>query len=422
VNSHSDQAGLVPRHAVAGVREDLADFRVVVLNGPRQCGKTTLARGVTDALGGVFLSLDDPLVLAAVRDDPRGVLNAPGLVVVDEFQRGGNDLLLAVKQLVDTDPIPGRFLLTGSSRFLTVPTLSESLTGRAVITVMWPYSQGEQERRVEGFIDLLTSGPERLRQCRPDPLEREEYLRRICLGGFPEVQNLSERARGRWFDSYVQTVTQRDVLDLSRIRQAAELPYLVRLLAARTGQELVVQSLAQDSGVPRQSLESYLPLLETVYLLYRLPAWTRNPTGRLIRRPKIYPADTGLSAHLLSATPRTLAARTSGSVGPLMEQFVVLELEKQRSWARSTVELFHYRERAGSEVDVLVEDRAGSICGIEVKASASVRSADFRGLIHLRDRLGAAFTSGVVLYTGDRVLPFGDRLTAMPVSALWAAA
>lgn len=346
----------------------MSDFRVVVLNGPRQCGKTTLARALLADGDGEFLSLDDPQTLDSVLDDPIGALDSSRLVVVDEFQRGGDTLLRAIKHLVDAQPRRGQFLLTGSSRFLTVPTLSESLAGRAAITVMWPYSQGELEGRRDGFLDQLMEGPDELRARRPTSLDRMEYVRRVCIGGFPEVQSMSERGRERWFDSYVQTITQRDVVDLSRVRQASELPYLVRLLASRTGQELNVTSLA---------------------------------------------------AHLMSATPNNLSRRTSPAAGPLLEQFVVLELEKQRGWSNVRVDLFHYRERSGLDVDVVIEDRAGMIAGIEVKASASVRSEDFRGLAGLRDRVGTDFVSGVVLYTGDRVTPFGDRLTAVPMSALW---
>lgn len=413
--------GMRARHVAARLDAALASARVVVLGGPRQAGKSTLGRAHV-ARNGTYTSLDQDRFLAPALADPEGfVTGFAEPLVIDEVQRGGDALVRAVKVAVDEDPRAGRFLLTGSTRFLTVPTLSESLAGRARLIDLWPFSQGELRATPERFLDRLLSGPAALRDGAAEALERRDLFALVCRGGFPEVQRIEHsRDRDEWFDSYARTVTQRDVRDLTAARRLDELPRLLRLLAARTAQELVVAHLAADLALPRQTLHDYLPLLETVYLVQRLPAWSRNLTAKVSRHPKLHVTDTGLAASLLGVGADALSAPTATAAGPLLETFVVNELIKQRTWAETRAELHHFRDRGGQEVDVVVEARDGRVAGVEVKAARSVRQQDFRGLALLRDRLGDSFVQGVVLHIGDHPLSFGDRLTALPVSALWA--
>lgn len=420
--------GLVPRRARRELEETLQVLRVAVLNGPRQAGKTTLARQLVDGAGGSFVTLDDPATLQACLADPRTFLTAYRKpLVVDEFQLAGDILLRSVKSIVDTDLDRGQYLLTGSTRFLTVPSISESLAGRAGIVDLWPYTQGEGERRgagADGFLAQLLDPDLPVRQLPEMPPTRASYLSRICTGGFPEVQQLAGPAqRRRWFDAYIRTVTSRDVPGISRIQHVAELPKLLAALAAMTGQQLVVTRLAEKVALSRQTVDStYLPLLETVFMAVRLSAWSRNLLSRVARHPKSYVVDTGVAAHLLRVDEQALADPMCAATGPLVETFVVNELIRQQSFGGDPVQLSHYRTHDGVEVDVIAEAPGGRVGGIEVKSSATVSLADFRHLVRLRallDASGGRFVRGVVLYTGDQVLPFGDRLVAMPLAALW---
>jgi hypothetical protein len=410
------------RHLEAIVTDALRSSRVIVVNGPRQAGKTTLLQRVQRRRGGAFVSLDDEATLAAAREDPTGFLAAyPRPLFVDEVQRGGDALVRAVKVAVDRDRRPGAFVLAGSTSFLTVPVLSESLAGRARIIDLWPFSQGELAGVREAFLDRVFAGPDAWAAVAPSRTTRAEYFRRVCTGGFPEVVSLgSPRDRGAWFGSYVRTVTQRDIRDLSRLRRAADLPRLVRLLAARTAGELNVSSLAEACGLSPDLTHDYLALLETVYVHHTVPAWSRNLSAKVKRRPKVYLADSGLAAALTGMEAKRLAVPTCPMTGPLIETFVVDEILKMRSWSETDVALHHFRDRDGPEIDLVLETSDGRVAGIEVKAGLTVREDDFRWLRFLRDRTSAAFVQGIVLYAGADRLPFGDRLRALPLAALWA--
>ncbi|MGH3692957.1 MAG: ATP-binding protein [Pseudonocardiaceae bacterium] len=416
---HADQ--LVGRQIEPLVEECVRDFRVTIINGPRQAGKTTLLRQLHHKLGGTFATLDDADQRAAARDDPAGYLQAGARpLFIDEVQRAGDDFVLAIKAAVDRDPRPGTFVLSGSTRFLTVPTLSESLAGRAALVELWPFSVAERVGASPDFLNRVFDDPEALLRSSPQMLTRHEYLRLACVGGFPEVvTRQSARSRAIWFRSYLTTVTQREVLDVARVRHIELLPRMFRLLAALTAQELNVASLARDLGIDDETVRSYLPLLETVFLLHRLPAWSRNLTARVKRRPKIHLTDTGLAAWLMEQSPDGLARPGNPAAGSLLETFVVNELTKLRATAELDVSMFHFQDRDGREVDCVLETPAGRVVGVEVKAAATVRGEDFRHLTMLRDRIGKYFAAGVVFFTGERPLPFGDRLIALPISLLW---
>lgn len=410
----------LPRTLRATALEGLAAFRVVVLTGARQAGKSTLARAVCRTRHGTYLSLDDPQRLAAARSDPVGFLRGSPPVTVDEVQRAGDTLVRAIKADVDERPRPGAFLLTGSTRFLTVPSLAESLAGRAEVLELWPFSQGELLRRRDAFAERLFGGVERVRSIRAAPLSRRDAADRICRGGFPEATRLPAALRSRWFAAYVKTVTERDVLEVSRLRQLAELPRLLRLLAARTAQEVNLEAVSRELGMPRTTLLAYVAALATLHLWYEVPAWSRNLTSKVTKHPKGHLTDAGLAAWLLGAGPSALEDATSPALGPLLETFVVGELARQRTWSAVDHSIFHYRDRNGPEVDVVLEGRDGRVAGVEVKAAESALERDFAGLTLLRDRLGDAFAHGVVLHLGRDVASFGDRLTALPLASLWA--
>lgn len=400
----------------------------MVVNGPRQSGKSELLRLLHDQLGGTLLTLDQPQYLRAARTDPTGfVADRSRPLMIDEVQRGGDPLVLALKVVLDSSQERGQVLLAGSTRFLTEPRLSESLAGRVRFVDLWPFSQGEIDElgpRGDRLLDRLVGPASQLWDTSVglDGLSRRATYDRVCVGGFPEAV-LADTARDRaeFFADYVRTVSQRDITELGRVAQRIELPSVLRLLAERTATTLNAATLAQAVGTSQESMRRYLPLVETVFLTYLLPAFAPTSAARTRRRPKIHMTDTGLAAALLGATPdRLLDPASAGPVGQLLETFVVMELVKQMTWAEEQTRLSHYRDADQREVDVVIETPDGRVAGVEVKAAIDVDNRDFRHLAYLRDRMGDRFTNGVVLHCGREPAHWGDRLVSLPVSALWA--
>lgn len=398
----------------------MATSRVVGLLGARQVGKSTLARQVARARRGTYRTLDDPVALDAARRDPEAFLDERSPLVIDEFQRGGDDLLRAIKRRVDEDPRTGRFLVTGSTRFTAVSSLSESLAGRIALVELHPLSQGEIRRTAERFLARLFGRPDDLRRGGAPALTPAQIFQAVCSGGYPEARRLTERGRSLWFDGYAQTVTERDVREIANVQRVEDVSRLLRILAARTAQELNLNDVASDLALPRSTLAGYLPLLESLYLVHRVPPWSRNLTSRVSKHPKVHLVDSGLAAHLMGVGWRALDRVDHPARGPLLETFVVGELRRQLSWADMTLEVLHFRDRNGPEVDIVLEARDGRVAVIEVKASRSPRAVDFRTIDLLRERLGDRFTHGVLLHLGPDTASFGDRRTALPISALWA--
>jgi predicted AAA+ superfamily ATPase len=398
--------------------EALADTRVVVVNGARQVGKSTLARLIADdADNARQLYLDDPAILASAEEDPISFVRHDGLLLIDEIQRAPR-LLLPIKHEVDKDPRAGRYLLTGSARLLGLRDLPDALPGRTETIELWPLSQGEIDNAPDGFVDhVFTHDVDTtMRSC---PLRKHDYVDRALRGGYPEaVRRDPGRRRNRFFDSYITDLITRDVRQISDIERPAEMRRLLSVIAARMGGLTVVQSIAGDVGLPRMTLSRYLDLLELVFVIKRIPAWSSNLTRRAISTPKLLVTDTGLAGRLIGMSPER-ARDVTAPVGPLLENFAISEVARQLTWANEPVQLFHYRDRDKVEVDILLEHASGEVIGVEIKAAETVRSDDFRGLRHLADRLGSRFRAGFVLYTGEQSLAFGGNLRALPMASLW---
>lgn len=412
--------GLRARYAQSLADETLEDTPITVIQGARQVGKSTLMREIVAGRDATVLSLDATPVYNAARADPDAfVRQSEGLLVIDEVQRVP-ELVRAMKDAVEEDRRPGRFLVTGSADLLQIPGTEESLAGRAETVVLYGLSQGELAGHREDFVDRLLAGDEKKLSTRIGSLSREDYLDTICGGSYPEPLSRAGRRRNAWFDNYVKRIMARDARDLSRLAHLDRLPDLLRLLAANTSGELVKARIANDAGIPETSLPGYLDLLETLYLIHVLPAWGDNLTKRVTGRPKVSLLDTGLAARLNHVTPTAMVpGAVSGAAGGLFESFVAGELRRQLVWAETSARLFHFRDRDGLEVDLVVESDGGRVAGVEMKAAGSVSQGDFKGLTFLRDKLKDRFALGVVLYTGKQPLPFGDRLWALPYSALW---
>lgn len=408
-----------PRFAQRLVEETLKDTPITVIQGARQVGKSTLARMVADREAQV-VSLDGAANYNAARADPDAfVRQTDRLLVIDEVQRVPG-LIRAMKDAVEADRRPGRFLITGSANLLEIPGTEESLAGRAETIVLYGLSQGELTRHREDFTDRLLAGNERSLRPRGATLTRPEYLDIVCAGSYPEPLGRQGRRRTAWFTNYINRIMARDVQDLSRLQHLDRLPDLLRLLAANTSGELVKARFAKQAGIPETSLPGYLELLESLYLIHTLPAWGDNLTGRVIGRPKVALLDTGLAARLNHVTPAAMAPGAVSQVtGGLLESFVAAELRRQLVWADTAAQIFHFRDRDGREVDIVLESEDRRVAGVEMKAAGSVSKSDFRGLTFLRDKLRDRFTLGVVLHTGTDALPYGDRLWALPYSALW---
>ena len=404
----------MPRRAAGLVADALSDTRIVLVNGARQSGKSTLVAAQAQLSGADWFSLDRGSTLEAARNDPTSFVRQANPMVIDEVQRAP-ELFLAMKELVDAEPTPGRFLLTGSARVLGLRTLPDALPGRMETIELWPLSQGEIDQAPDGFVDsLFAYGPDARHDSDED---RTGYVSRIVRGGFPEAVAREPRRRRRFHQGYVADLVNRDVRQLSTIERGQQLRTMLDVLAARSGQVLSANSVARELNLAPTTAQNHITLLEEVFLIKRLPAWSRNLKTRATSAPKVAFVDSGIAASLLGATGESLS-RLDSPFGPLLEGFVAMEIARQASWAEPETRLSHYRTRDQVEVDLVIE-RGRQVVAIEVKASATVRMEDFRGLRHLADRLGDDLVVGVVVYLGHQTLPFGPKLRAMPVAALW---
>ncbi len=405
-----------PRFAEARLLEALADSPAVLVHGPRQSGKTTLARTVGDRLGYAYLTCDDDTVRAAALSDPVGfVADLPARAILDEVQRVP-ELFTTLKAAIDRDRTPGRFILTGSANVLLLPRLADSLAGRMDVLRLHPLAQAEIERKEPRFLEQLFSGAF---HAPPQQRLAAGLIDRVVAGGYPAaLARSTARRRATWYLNYLDALVQRDVRDLSRISSLDALPQLLAVAAAHTAQLLNVAELSAPFQLSRQTITDYITLLERVFLLGRLPPWHSNRLSRLVKTPKLHVGDTGLACALLGMDAEALRADRT-TLGHLLETFVYQELRRQGSWYEAPLTFFHFRDRDGVEVDMVIERGAHQLAGIEVKAGATVTAADFSGLRKLQSVTGARFRCGVVLYDGETTASFGDGLFAVPIRSLW---
>ncbi len=413
---------LAPRRLEGIVEALLRDEPVVALTGPRTVGKSTLLRQLADRFQTAILDLDEPTTRRLVADDLAFYVSGPSPVLVDEFQHVP-ELLDSIKAELNRDTRPGRFVLTGSTRYSTLPRAAQSLTGRVHVVTVWPLSQGEISGVRETFVERLLADPASVVPTRASATSREEYADRVLAGGLPAALRRSPgAARSRWFDDYVNLVIERDVLDIRKIRQSVVLPTFLRRLAAQTGQVLNIAHASAEAGLTSSVGEDYTRLLEAVFLLHRLPAWGTTLASRVNRLPKIHLVDPGLGSGLLGINARGVSRRIPSVLiefGHLLETFVVNEILKQSSWLDQSLRFGHYRASDGVEVDLVIENDQNEVFAVEVKAGGSYRGEDLRGLVQLRDRVGDRFVAGVLAYTGERAARVADRLYLVPIDTLW---
>lgn len=394
--------------------EALADTPVVLIVGPRRAGKTTLVRKMGEA-GQTYITLDDQTVLEAAQSDPVGFIRGLDKAIIDEIQRAP-DLLLAIKKTVDEDYRPGRFLLTGSANVLTLPRVADSLAGRMETIRLLPLAMAEIEGRAPTFLDRLFEGK---LQGQKDAIVGDDLVQLVLRGGFPEaISRDSERRRQDWARSYLTSILTRDLRDIATVEKLTELPKFVRLLAEHSGQLANYSQLAAGINVNHRTSQRYVGLLEQVFLIATVQPWFTNALKRIVKTPKLHFLDSGLLATARGLTFERIKA-DRGTFGALLETFVFSEVLKLMTASDLRLTPHHFRDRDMREVDIVLERDDGLIAGIEVKASATVKSGDFSGLRALADACGDRFAFGAVLYDNTDVVPFGDRLAAAPLSSLW---
>jgi len=409
-------AAFHPRFVLPRLTEALADTPVVLIHGPRQCGKTTLARAVGDAAGYAYISFDDDVLRASALTDPVGFVgDLPDKAVLDEVQRVP-ELFTALKAAVDRDRRAGRFILTGSANVLLLPRLADSLAGRMEILRLHPLAQAELAGKQPGFLAVLFEGGFKAGQ---QVRMGKELAERIAAGGYPAaLARPSPRRRATWYRDYIETLVQRDVRDMARISALDVLPRLLTLAAGQTARLLNVADLASPFQLSRPTIRDYVTLLARVFLLEELPPWHSNRLSRLIKTPKLHLGDTGLACALLGVDAAALWADRA-LLGQLLETFVFQELRRQATWLDEPVAFHHFRDKDGVEVDIVLEGSGQRVAGVEIKAAATVTASDFRGLRKLQESAGKRFAAGVVLYDGEVTAPFGDKLFSVPIRSLW---
>jgi predicted AAA+ superfamily ATPase len=400
------------------VFEALADTPVIYIRGPRQAGKSTLAQQlIAGGFDARYMTFDESVTLAAAKSDPEAFVTAlPPRVILDEVQRAP-EIFRAVKLAVDRKRLPGRFVMTGSANALVLPGVADSLAGRMEILTLNPFSQGEREGVRDGFVDACFA--KKFSSVLDGGEDWPALTERIAAGGFPDACGRAPgKRRTAWFDSYITTILERDVRDIANVQGLRELPRLLRLAATRIGGLLNLADLSRDAALPLSTLQRYWSLLETTFLVQNLPVWSTNPGLRLVKAPKVFLNDTGLACALLGLD----AARLRDDnlmTGALLEAFVVQEIMRQTAWSDARPRMFHFRTHAQQEVDIVLENAAGNVVGIEVKKTSSPSSGDFRGLKALRALAGKKFLRGIVLHTGNAGVSFAPGFFAMPVSSLW---
>lgn len=407
------------RNITDSVIQALEDTPVILVNGARQTGKSTLCNKIIEegAFKGKFVTMDDPATLLAAQKDSLGFLEDLGKhVMIDEVQRTP-ELFLPIKKLVDSDRKGRRIILTGSADVMMLPKVGDSLAGRIEIHNLWPLSQDEIQGKRSNFLNTLIDTGQKFAASN---VTWKDTAARMRVGGYPEsIARISSSRRNKWFADYLTAILHKDIRELANIEGLTEIPNILKLIATRVGSTINMSDISRLSGVKNTTLKRYVTLLEHIFLIVHIPAWTKNAEGAFVKSPKVYLNDTGLLNHLIGQEDDSFLEQRSNA-GAYLENFIVMEILKQLSWSEMSLKPYHFSIHKGSEVDLVLEDRAGGLFGIEIKSAASLQGSDFNGLRKLSELAGKKFKRGIVLYTGEQYLGgFGDNLQAVPISAVW---
>ena len=394
----------------------LSDTPVVVISGPRQSGKTTLAKQI-QGNDSIYITLDDLTQYNAAKHDPvnfiRNLKNKR--TIIDEVQRVP-ELFLAIKQSVDENRIPGRYLLTGSSNMLMLPSLADSLAGRIEVINLLPLTTCEIESRSSTFLEKIFNN---IAPTSQDKRIKDKLISKILSGGYPEpYSRKKQERRNAWYQQYMNSIIQKDLKDLDKIEHISVLPKLVRLLANQVGQLTNYSEIANKLGITHQTVSQYIGLLEQLYIFERLPAWHKNENKRLVKTPKIQIVDSGLLCALRHLTEKNVLNEPH-LFGHLVETYVFDEIKRLSTWYDETIDFSFYRDKDKTEVDLILENYAGHLVAIEIKASATLTRSDFQGLRKFQNTAGNQFIMGIILYDGDHTTQHGDKLYSVPIGCLW---
>ncbi|MFT4650219.1 MAG: putative AAA+ superfamily ATPase [Polaribacter sp.] len=406
------------------LNELLTEFRIVYLTGPRQAGKTTLAKKIAQNSNMEYITLDDSAALASVKSDPHGFIQTfeGKKVIIDEFQYAP-ELVPAIKEASDklNSSFKGKFLLTGSADIFRSAKTQESLPGHMARVELYPLSLSEMSENSFNVIDYLVNGDF---VSTPLPtITKEQIAQRIINGGYPEVQTKSKRAQQIWFKSYLEGRLFKDFESLYAARgdYYSKIQALIPYLAGISSNLLKYSSVSNDLAIDEKTIKSYVEILDLMFIVRRLPSYLKNRSKRLIQMSKMQFIDTGLASHLLGLrTPSQLIS--TQHYGSLLENLVYLEILKQSGWSENETSLFHFRDKRKNEVDLVLERNNGDIIGIEVKASSTINEKDFKGLRVLSEFSRQKFTQGILFYTGQKILPFrfdDKQFFALPISLLF---
>lgn len=402
------------RFAKSRIEEALSDTRVVLISGPRQSGKTTLAADIASDRT-PFLTLDDATVLRSAVNDPVGFVRGLDRAVIDEVQRA-SDLLLAIKNAVDDDKTAGRFLLTGSANLMTIPKVADSLAGRMEVVRLLPLSQAEILGTKSNFIDRAFAAE---KPGAGHMIVGDELIETVLSGGYPEARGRKRWGRKQdWYHGYLDAIVQRDVRDVAQIEQLAMMPKLLAVLAEHSGQLVNYSGIGATIGLNHVTTQKYMRVFENLYLVQMLQPWFTNRLKRQTKSPKLHFLDAGLLAAMRDVS-LDVVARDKTGFGPILETYVFSELRKIATWSEQRCSFSHFRDKDRNEVDIVLENRRGEIVGIEVKSSATVSSGDFSGMRRLAEACGEKFIQGLVLYDHDQTVPFAKNMFAAPLSSLW---
>ncbi len=410
----------IKRNLRNDVVETLEYAPVVLINGARQSGKSTFAKELLEE-GKLqnYITLDNPGVLSKITRSPIDFLeNLPVGTIIDEIQKIP-ELFSAIKYVVDNNRVPGRFLLTGSANILLLPKLADSLAGRIAIHTLRPFSVGEFEDKKEDFVDWAFS--EEFENFKvKENLTNNQLFEKIARGGYPEVltSNYSENNQTRWYDDYINTLLIRDIRDMADIDGLNDIPALLSILATRTGNMLNTSDISRDIDIPNTTLKRYLKLLNHLYLVDFLKPWHGNLGKRLIKSPKIYLNDTGFCLHLLEKNQESLA-KDRILFGHLLENFIILEIQKQITWSQKKPNMYYLRTQDKKEIDLILESRGGQMVAIEIKASSDFKMDSVDNIKEFQKAVGDKFHRGIVFYTGNEVHRLTDKIYALPIQTLW---
>ncbi|MCD6580842.1 MAG: ATP-binding protein [Desulfuromusa sp.] len=392
----------------------MKDTPVVLVAGPRQAGKTTLVSHMSNQEM-QYLTVDDELTLLSAQEDPTGLIRSLDRAIIDEIQRAPQ-LLLAIKKSVDEDRRPGRFLITGSANLMALPTVADSLAGRMETLKLLPLSQGEIHQSSANWIDSVFADniPAIM-----NSIVGEDLVETVLQGGYPEaISRTTSRRRTTWYRQYVDAIIQRDVRDIANIENLDQLPRFLSALTHVAGQMCNYSQLGGQVCLDHKTAAKYIGVFEQMYLVRRVNVWSNNHLKRMVKTPKLQFIDSGLLSSLANITPE-LVAQNRTKFGPVLESFIFSELLKLTTVSEDDYRILYYRDHDRYEVDFVLENPAGQLVGIELKAAATIKQSDLRGLKRFKSVAKDQFKLGIILYDGTETLPLGDALWAVPISTLW---